>query len=184
MSAPRTHPAAGLIVIAAVAVLAGCAAPAEMESMVAAQPVAAAPKDASLVGGIYVAEVAGGESTNPLWTSEVGNTEFGGALRKSLRAHGVLSEDASGSPYLLKANLLGLEQPAFGLDMTVTSHVNYEVTRRADSQLYLGETVNTSYTATAGQAFLGVERLRLANEGAIRQNIKDFLLRLFDQSPR
>ena len=35
------------------------------------------------------------------------------------------------------------------------------------------------YTAAAGAAFRGGERLRLANEGSIRENIKEFLKRLF-----
>ena len=42
------------------------------------------------------------------------------------------------------------------------------------------QAITTPYTAKAGDAFPGVERLRLANEGAVRQNIT----RLIDELAR
>jgi hypothetical protein len=38
--------------------------------------------------------------------------------------------------------------------------------------------INTEYTATSGQAFTGVERLRLANAGVARENIRQMLTEL------
>src|SRR5690349_14464369 len=69
--------------------LAACAAPAERANMAAYHFIPfgkpfippAKPKDASLIGGVAVGTVDGGQSTNPLWTSEVGNEGFRGALR-------------------------------------------------------------------------------------------------------
>lgn len=169
--------------IALVAGLAACAAPARMESMVVTAPESGGPQDSSLLGSLYVEEVKGGEETNPLWTSEVDNEAFRGALVESLRSQGLLNEDRAASRYLLRANLLGMSQPIMGFRMTVTSHVSYEVTEKDKDSLYFGDSVETPYTAGAGDAFLGTERLRLANEGSIRENIKEFLKRLMARPP-
>jgi len=40
------------------------------------------------------------------------------------------------------------------------------------------ETVITPYTATVDDAFAGVKRLRLANEGSAQKNIEEFLNKL------
>ena len=74
-------------------------------------------------------------------------------------------------------NLLGLSQPIAGFDMTVTSHVNYKVFDSAGQPVVLA-TVDTPYTANFSAAFVGTERLRLANEGAIRTNISQFMDKL------
>ncbi len=164
--------------------LAACgASPARMENMIVTAPAAVGPQDQSLFNSLFVEEVKGGEETDPLWTSEVDNEGFHGALVESLRVQGLLNEERTASQYLLRANLLGMSQPTHGFDVTVTSHVSYEVKEKASDSLYFGETVKMPYTATAGAAFRGVERLRLANEGSIRENIKEFLKRLLARSP-
>jgi hypothetical protein len=65
--------------------------------------------------------------------------------------------------------------------MTVTSHVNYLLTKRASGETILAETVKTPYTATTGDAFAAIKRVRLANEGSIRANIQTFLRRLYEK---
>lgn len=64
-----------------------------------------------------------------------------------------------------------LDQPLFGVSFTVTSTVHYTVTERATGKAVLDKSLITPYTAEFGDALLGTERLRLANEGAIRQSI-------------
>ena len=62
-----------------------------------------------------------------------------------------------------------------GFNLTVTSHVNYSVLERDSGNPYFLTTVTAPYTATVGDAFAAVTRLRLANEGSIRSNIQIFL---------
>ncbi|MEL7488281.1 MAG: hypothetical protein AAGJ87_13820, partial [Pseudomonadota bacterium] len=57
----------------------------------------------------------------------------------------------------------------------VTSTVDYTLTNVATGDVVLQETVESAYTAKPGDAFLGVERLRLANEGSIKGNISSII---------
>jgi len=66
--------------------------------------------------------------------------------------------------------------------MTVTSHVNYKVYDSKAQPLVL-ETIDAPFTATVSDAFVGVERIRLANEGSIRANIGQFFDKLRDAVP-
>jgi hypothetical protein len=170
---------AGLLMIG----LSACASPAKVENMVLHSPAAASPADPALANGICVTSVKGGEETNPLWTSEVNDANFRAALEKSLRNSGLLAADAANCRYGLEANLLGLAQPTIGFDFEVTAHVNYRLLARGSDQPYLLETITSSHTATMGDAFVGVERLRLANEGAIRKNIEKILTSIMSHRP-
>jgi hypothetical protein len=124
--------------------------------------------------GVVLSAVNGGKETDPLWTSEVGNAEFRDALLVSLQAAQLHAFDDNG-PFTLTANLLELEQPLVGFDMTVTCRTNYLVTRKADGTEIFNETIVTPYTADFSDAFIAIERLRLANEGAARANIEAFI---------
>ena len=110
--------------------------------------------------------------------SQVGNAELREALIASLRSHGLLSDAPAGAKYLVAANLQRLDQPMFGFNMTVTSSVHYTVNRASDNSPFFVRTIEAPYTAAVGDAFYGVERLKLANEGAIRENISRFLQEL------
>jgi hypothetical protein len=125
-----------------------------------------------------VGVVTGGEPTNPLWTSQVGNQEFRSALEASLRNFDLLAEGQE-SRFVVDANLIDVQQPTIGFALTVTSTVAYQVRRSGTTEAILEETVIAPYTASATSAFLATERLRLANEGSIKRNIELFIERLF-----
>ena len=130
-----------------------------------------------------VRNVTGGESTNPLWASKVDNDGFKTALTSSLDGASLSAASADGCHYPIDVNLLGLSQPSFGLDMTVTSHVNYKVYDSA-GQPFVLETVDAPYTAKFGDAFMGVERLKKANEGSIRESIEKLFEKLRATTPK
>jgi hypothetical protein len=130
-----------------------------------------------------VAEVTGGEETDPMWKSMVGNGQFHEALQHSLAVNKLLAPTPEAAKYTIKAELKELSQPFMGFDMTVSAKVNYQVAAKDASELGFGQVVDSEYTATVSDAFLGVERLKLANEGAIRENIKEFIKRLMAAPP-
>ena len=137
---------------------------------------------ADLQGTIGIGLVAGGEETNPLWTSEVGNEEFKQALHNSLEGLKLYS-DAADSRYLLDADLVNLDQPLMSFDTTVTSSVRYRLSERATKRTVLEELVVSAHTAQMSDNWYGVERLKLANEGSIRDNIAEFIRRLSKRLP-
>lgn len=171
-----------LPIIAALAALGGCASAAKPEAMVFQTQASAKPFPQPLLHGMCVRTVSGGEKTNPLWVSKVDDAGFRTALGSSLDSAG-LTAAADACSFPIDVNLLGLSQPSIGFDMTVTSHVNYKVYDKANQPLLL-ETIDMPFTATVSDAFVGAERLRLANEGAIRVSIQTFFDKLRDTSPK
>jgi hypothetical protein len=148
----------------------GCASGARSGAMIAPVTAESLISESSPAhAAIAIAGVTGGQETNPMWMSKVSNENFRDALEQSLRLHAML---ATGHPrYMLTAELQSLSQPIIGIDMTVTSKVHYRLVSAADQSVALDQVIETPYTAQFGEAFLGSERLRLANEGAIRVNI-------------
>ncbi|TBW57619.1 hypothetical protein EZI54_06140 [Marinobacter halodurans] len=162
------------MVLAAVLYLSGCASGAKMGNMVYDGPTKTF--DTALESNVEVANVSGGEETNPAWTSEISNDSFAGALQQSLRNQGLLS---GAGRYQLEARLLEVDQPVFGLDFEVSTHVKYVLTDRENNgAVVLDETIVAPYTATVGDAFVAIKRLRLANEGSGKANIAALLDKL------
>ena len=154
--------------------LQGCASGATVAGMTSVKTFGAAKNH--MPAKIMVAPAEGGKSTNPLWTSQVGSKSFEEALTASLQSNGLL---ASGSgAYILKPTLQKLDQQLFGLDLTVKADVLYVLTDSASEKELFHEKINSSYTATFNDAFVAIKRLRLANEGAIRENIEALIERL------
>ncbi len=171
-----------LVGLAALA-LSACASPAKVENMVTSATTGAQAPNSDLVEAVCVAKITGGEETNPLWTSEVDDAGFRAALEGSLRNNNLAAANADRCRYELEANMLGLAQPIAGFNITVTSHVNYSVLERDSGSSYFLTTVTAPYTAKLGDAFAGVKRLRLANEGSIRSNIQKFIDELLAHEP-
>lgn len=157
--------------------LGGCSSPATVEGMSSLSSFGEAAAPSELHHAIELGTVTGGKPTNPLLTSDVGNAEFREALAQSLRAAGILATDGSPGAYLLEATLVGMELPTMGFDLSVTtrSTVDYRVSPTAGEGKSLHNVVTRPYTATFSDALSGAERVRLANEGAIRENIREFI---------
>jgi hypothetical protein len=151
-----------------------CATPSRPEAMaLAATPaLTAAPGDVGY-HSVTTVNVSGGSETNPLWTAQVSDADFKTALETSLAAAGYMGSE--GRPMTVTASLVDLKQPMVGLDMSVTSQIRYSVSR--DGQVIFNDTVSATGTATISEAFAGTERLRLANEKSIQENIRQFLTR-------
>lgn len=152
--------------------LSACATPSEPTLMVVTAPPTATVYPAPLRQAMCVRTVTGGEDTNPLWLSKVGSQDFRTALAASMDNAGLTAGQA-GCQYPTDVNLLGLSQPAIGLDMTVTSHVNYKVYDAAGKPILL-ETISAPFTATFSDSPIGFVRIKRANEGSIRANITQF----------
>jgi len=160
------------------AYLAGCAAPADPAAMVPAHA-SVCHKFNHSVG----LSVTGGQNTNPMWTSQVSSEDFRQALEMSLQRSGVFSRviNNAGADYQLSVMLVRLKQPLAGFDMTVTAEVTWKLTTNSGRVVW-EQTTNQSYTAKMGDAFAGVNRLRLANEGAIRESIRVGIERISELS--
>ena len=161
--------------IASAALLLGaCATPTTHEAMTVSQPAGFTIPD-QLRGQVAVRDVIGGKETNPMLASSISSSAFEAALEGSLRNLGLGAPGRQMGRYLVAATIQNVEQPLMGFSMTVTTTVNYDVIERATNKTAWARTITRSYTAAAGAAFLGTERLRLASEGSAKANIEGFI---------
>ena len=172
---------AGAIFIAAS--LGGCASGARPTAMVAPLKAETILSEANpIYQAVTVGQVSGGEETNPLWTSEVSSAAFRQALEASLDVATIKSLSPA-APLMLDAELLKLDQPFVGLSMTVTSTVAYNLKTSSGDPLW-NTTITRPYTAQFSDAFVGAERLRLANEGSVKANIAAFIQAFVEMSEK
>jgi len=171
-----------IILVGVLAVFLGaCASPARVSQMTVSgsEFVVNEPMSKQLKNNIALKDVTGGESTNPMWTSEIGNQQFKIAVEKSLMSAKLLNALPASADYHLEVNLAEVQQPVFGLDFTVTASVEYQLINSKTGLIVFKEKITRPFTATLKDAFMGVERLRIANEGAAKVNIEEFIKRLY-----
>ncbi|WP_299754470.1 hypothetical protein [uncultured Boseongicola sp.] len=150
--------------------LVACAQPADEQAMVPASisPVSSA---STYRGAVSDVTGYGGEETNPLWTSEISSDAFQTALKTSLQKAGIFSESG---PFTLRADILSVDQPMVGFDLTVKMSVRYNLID-ARGRIRFDRTITSKYTLGVSDEFLAIERLRKVNEGAARENISQLL---------
>ena len=100
------------------------------------------------------------------------------ALETSLNKANLLAGSESSSQYELTATMDNLRQPAIRISMTVSAKIHYTLTHNSSNKKVFEKTIDLPYTAAFNAAFRGTERLRLANEGAIRVNIEELIRQL------
>lgn len=166
-----------LLALSMVALLTACATPARVDQMQVSTSLATrtAVSSSELRENVAVRDVTGGKETNPMWMSNVSSSDFERALEASLKDAGLWSPNRQAGKYLLVAHLEKLDQPMFGASMTVTASVRYALVERSSGKTVFERILATPYTAEWNAAFMGSERLKLANEGAVRSNIQQLI---------
>jgi hypothetical protein len=165
---------AAIAACAALLNLAGCATPATSQAMTV-KPGAVASTNPRLKSAVVLADVKGGKETNPMWTSQVDAAGFGKALNDSLANAGYTAPHPAAAKYKVSAELLMLDQPLMGFTLDVKSHVRYQVTGGAAPRTF---DITATGSASPSDAFIAVERLRMANERSVMENIREFMNRL------
>ena len=118
--------------------------------------------------------IEGGNSADPLGLPTVSNEAFAEAVANSIIESKLFSEvkKGDGGDYLLNIHLFSIEQPVMGFNMTSRMEVGWTLVNVVTGKQVMRKTISSSHTATTGDAFAGVKRIRLATEGAARQNIR------------
>lgn len=152
--------------------VAGCAPPPTNAAMVPeALPVGApapAYRDAVTLGSV----VPGSDGGAP-WTSAVGPDQVREALARTLAAAG-LAAGGSGR-YRLDATLLTLGRPYAGFAMSVTAAIAYRLTEAATGRVVYEKTVTGLGDASLDDAITNENRLRIADQRAVRDNLRQLL---------
>ena len=172
------------VAILGLALLSACASPAEFQNMVVTEGIdSAETQNSAFKDSIVVKSVDGGEETNPLWTSEISSQAFEKALIASLENALLLAKLDENAPYRLRVTLLNVDQPLFGLNLTVKTRVRYELIEKDSGKTIFDEEIPATHTATFGDSPFAIQRLRLANEGSAKNNIAAFISRVIALSP-
>lgn len=164
--------------------LAGCGGGARSTALVAPLSTATLVTEANpLFRAVAVGVVDGGQETTLLSGSQVSNANLVEALETSLDLTLLLAPGGEQTAYVLDATLEDLDQPVLQLTLTVTATMLYRL-RKPSGELLFQERITTPFTSKFSDSFIRSERFRLANEGAVKANITEFLNRLVAYSER
>jgi hypothetical protein len=129
--------------------------------------------------GQPVSTLVSGGSFSSSVLANVSNEEFKQALECSLVQSGLFKSTGSGG-YQVAASIISIKQPMIGISMTVSMQVSYEV-KRGNSVIW-SRVIQSTYKAPASEALIGAVRVRKATEGAVRENIANFVRALDEKS--
>jgi hypothetical protein len=178
MMIPFARPLGAVVLVAAAAVLAGCASPAVKENM-AATPTVATKK---LPYSVRV-ETRGGAETGAMDSSNVSNADLKAALEASIAKSGLFKtivQGKDGGDYELTVTVTQLTKPIFGGAFTVTMETGWSLVKVSDKSVVMRKGIKSQHTAELSDSLVGVTRLRLALEGAVRNNIAQGLQAISD----
>lgn len=170
------RPAAGAALALALIAVAGCSSETRSTAIVApATSSTLVDSNSPLFQSVVVGEVNGGEETTlTTLTSKVSNASFREALTTSLRLNGMLSPQPE-SDFIVDATIVSIEQPTLQLNFTTTATVSYLVRARKTNKALYENTLTTTSEAKFTDSIVRQERIRLATEGAMRENIAEFV---------
>lgn len=162
----------GIALIAAVVALAGCASGAHKDNMAVA-PVASTKKFPYSV----TVDAKGGAETGAMDSSNVSNADLKAAIESSIAKSSLFKSTVQGKngDYELTVTVTQLQKPTFGGAFTVTMEAAWSLIKTSDKSVVMRKAIQSSHTAQFSDSFVGVTRLRMALEGAVRDNISQGL---------
>ncbi len=163
-----------LLIFASIAIgLSGCASPASKDALIAhdIQKIKHHRKTVAIT-------TQGGSETGAMDSSNVSNNDFAEAIEESIIENGLFTQviHDNGSDYLLNVTIINMSKPLFGGSFTVSMEAAWSLSDPITQKFVMRESVKSSRTVTMGEAFIGVTRLRLAVEGAVRENIRQGIM--------
>jgi hypothetical protein len=160
--------------------LGACAQPAMYEAEppnLASLDLSGRPAAPSFYNAITVGSVTVGQDTATPWRSQVSPAEIQETLVRTLAAAGLGA--SQGGRYRLDAVLLTLQKPFAGFAMTVTAQIAYRLTEVATGKVVYDSVLTTLGTASLADAIFNEMRLRIADERAVRANLRALIGELY-----
>lgn len=161
-----------LLAALSLACVGACAPPASYSAMVAGAPPGQTPAPVYR-NGITVGSVTLGRDVGTPWTSAVSPDQVHQALVQTLAVAG-LGQPANGR-FRLDGRLLTLDRPYAGFAMTVTATIAWRLTDTTNGAVVYDRTFRTLGTATLDDAVDSNNRLRIADQRAVRANLQQLV---------
>jgi hypothetical protein len=127
---------------------------------------------------IHIKETTGGSKTSKITgISKVDDNVFDDVLRRTVKDVGLFSNilDTDSADYSLQAVITSQKQPALGFNMTASLDVQYYLIDKNGGATVYEKLIQSSYTAEMADAFVATTRVRMANEGAVRENLTELV---------
>lgn len=171
MTAIRHHGLLALLTITFV--LGGCASPADRAAMTP-QGITISKHHPYSIG----VQASGGSETGAMDSSNIADADLTAAIEEAIAQSKLFKTIVQGNngDYQLSVRVSSLSKPIFGTTFTVEMETAWSLTRISDRSSVMRKSVKSSGTASMGDAFAGVTRLRMAVEAAARNNISQGLL--------
>jgi len=129
---------------------------------------------------VKIGTVVGGNFTNDLEGSKIDALVFKAVLNESFKKYNLFTITTYNSDYILNATIMYQDQPYNGgLDLTVSLIVKYSLINQHSNEKIWEKDIISVFTAKFSDNFFFPERLSMANEGAIRNNI-EILIKTLD----
>ncbi|GEO36541.1 hypothetical protein SAE02_06890 [Skermanella aerolata] len=160
--------------------LAGCQAPVHMFNMIV-------PAEAPIEGSagkelsVEVGSAEGGEASGFLNDIRISDLDLREAIINSLAVRGAL---ARGQPdFRIDAEVIlgstGTQEILMGLNVTTTVDMRWLVTEPASGDRVFSRTLTSTGTASSSEYFNPTERIQVATERAIQENIRMLIATLY-----
>lgn len=163
----------GLLLASAFAIiLTGCASPADRGAMTPQNLNIAKHHPYSLQ-----VQTGGGSDTGAMDSSNIADADLKAAIEDAVKQSKLFKTvvQGSGGDYELSVSVTSLSKPIFGASFTVDMETAWTLSKLSDRSVVLRKSIQSSGTATMGEAFAGVTRLRMAVEKAASANIRQGL---------
>lgn len=173
----RDKSSLALVLLVGIISLTGCAAPASKDAVIAHDlPIKQHHQKTVSI------QTQGGKETGAMDAPDISNKDLAKAIEESIIENRLFTQviHGSNSDYLLSVNIVHMEKPLFGASFTVKMEAAWSLLERQTKKVVMRESIKSLHTTTMGEAFAGATRLRLAVEGAIRENIRQGLLGISD----
>jgi hypothetical protein len=107
--------------------------------------------------------------------SEIDNSKAAETIMPMIRTKGVFPgySEASNTPYFLNIRIIKVDAPSFSTKMTVGLNAVWTLYRVADKAELLSRNIFSTYTGGLFDGgIIGANRVRVATEGAARENVR------------
>lgn len=161
-----------LFALIVIAWLTGCASPASKQALVVSDTTMSTKHPHS----VSVTTSGGGETGSMDYTN-ISNEDLAAAIEESITSTGLFASviQGDGADYRLNVSLVNMSKPMFGMSFKIDMEMAWSLVNAKTGDVVMRESIESSHTATMGEAFAAVTRIRLAVEGAAQENIRQGL---------
>ena len=167
------------LIYAVIVLLAGCASAPTKEAIVI---------DDASVGAKHPYSVSvstsGGSETTATGYSTISDEDLAAAIEESITNSRLFASvvKGTGADYKLNVSQISMSKPMFGFAFTIEMEMAWSLVNTKTGDVVMKESIKSTYTAGATDAFAAVTRIRIAVEGAARNNIRQGLQKIAELS--